>query len=310
MKLDENTILIGGLPHPIGGVTTFLSRLSQKYSEYIIKFVDLYPNNNKVIPSKIKNKYILAPNKYIFGIKILYLQLIYKDISFFFNFSTAKSLVFFLFLPKIHNKWSLMLHHGSLAKPLPMPVLKHILSKFDVIYALNDRQEIFYKSVDNTLPIIRKTSYVPATLVNIPSNKKEALKKAKELGYKIVIGSGYPIALYQHHLLIDILNENKQAYLFIFLYGNGDLKDELSNYKHPRLTVFVDQSEDVFNYYLANSDLYIRPTLEDSFGIACADAIEFGVPVIASNVCVRYNGAIIYNDIEDLMLTSNKLLKL
>lgn len=55
--------------------------------------------------------------------------------------------------------------------------------------------------------------------------------------------------------------------------GEGELKQELLNLNHPRIKVFIDKDEDIFNYYLSKTDLYVRPTLEDSFGIACADAV-------------------------------------
>jgi len=35
--------------------------------------------------------------------------------------------------------------------------------------------------------------------------------------------------------------------------------------------------------------------MSDSFGIAVADAVNYGIPVLASDVCTRFEGANIFN---------------
>ena len=140
-----------------------------------------------------------------------------------------------------------------------------------------------------------ESSYVPATLIDISEIKKTQLHKAKEDDFKLIIGSGFPRKLYQHHLLINIIDKNPNTFLFLFLYGEGEFKQELLDLNHPRVHVFLDQDEDMFNYYLSQANVYIRPTLEDSFGIACADAISFNITAIASNICTRYPGVKTYN---------------
>ncbi len=298
MKINKETIIIGGIPNPIGGVTTFLSRLIKAYSQYVVMLLDLYPSEDKKIPKNFSGHYKLAKNKIIAIFLVFLAQLKYRNKDFFFNFSSGNSLVFFIFLPKINNKWSLMLHHGHLTSRLPKFLLKFILSKFDIIYTLSDRQADFYKSINPQYYLVSENSYVPASFTDIDESEKLPLSIVKESKFKVVVGSGFPRPLYQHHLLIKLINKNKNTYLFLFLYGDGELKDELLNLNHPRIKVFIDKEEDIFNYYLSKADLYIRPTLEDSFGIACADAVEFGVPVVASNVCTRYKNVIVYS-VED-----------
>lgn len=309
MKLSREIIIIGGLPNPIGGVTTFLSRLVKAYPQFILAFIDLYASDDKRIPHNYKGEYALVPNKILLIFNIFLLQFKYKGKEIFFNFSSGNSLVFFLLLPKFNNVWSLMLHHGHLESKLPKLLLRFILNKFDTIYTLNERQAEFYKNIEPKCPLLEESSYVPAVLFDIPDSEKLPLNKVREQNFKIVIGSGFPRALYQHHLLIDLINKNQNAYLFLFLYGEGELKHQLLNLNHPRIKVFIDKEEDIFNYYLSNADLYVRPTLEDSFGIACADAIEFGVPVIASDVCKRYSGVQVYNTEEFLFLQSENVLE-
>ena len=295
MKLTEQTVIVGGFPNPIGGVTTFLSRLVKAYPQFVVFVLDLYADDTKRIPANYKGIYKLIPNKIKALIYLLSLQTRYKKETFFFNFSSGNSLIYFLLLPKLGRNWTLMLHHGHLTSRLPHFILKYILNKFNKIYTLNNRQTDFYKSICPNLPLITETSYVPATLIDISAAEKIPLIIAKKKNFKIVIGSGFPRKLYQHHLLIDLIEKNSNTFLFLFLYGEGELKQKLTNLNHPRIHVFTNQNEDMLNYYLSEANIYVRPTLEDSFGIVCADAINFGITAIASNVCTRYAGVKTFN---------------
>lgn len=310
MKLSREIIIIGGLPNPIGGVTTFLSRLVKAYPQFILAFIDLYASDDKRIPHNYKGEYALVPNKILLIFNIFLLQFKYKGKEIFFNFSSGNSLVFFLLLPKFNNEWSLMLHHGHLESKLPKLLLRFILNKFDTIYTLNERQAEFYKSIKPCYPLVEESSYVPAVLVDISDSEKLPLNKARDQNLKIIVGSGFPRPLYQHHILIDLINKNQNTFLFLFLYGDGELKEELLNLNHSRVKVFLDKQEDIFNFYLSEADIYVRPTLEDSFGIACADAVEFNTSVIASDVCTRYSGVKVYhlNKREELYELFRKLL--
>ena len=60
MKINKETIIIGGIPNPIGGVTTFLSRLIKAYSQYVVMLLDLYPSEDKKIPKNFSGHYKLA----------------------------------------------------------------------------------------------------------------------------------------------------------------------------------------------------------------------------------------------------------
>lgn len=49
--------------------------------------------------------------------------------------------------------------------------------------------------------------------------------------------------------------------------------------------------------------LFVRPTVSDSYGISVAEALSMGIPVVASDVCARAEGTILYRkgDLDDLM---------
>jgi len=58
-------------------------------------------------------------------------------------------------------------------------------------------------------------------------------------------------------------------------------------------------------------DLFVRPTCTDSFGISVAEALDAGVPAVASDVCERADGCIIFKNrnIDDFVEKINIALK-
>jgi len=45
---------------------------------------------------------------------------------------------------------------------------------------------------------------------------------------------------------------------------------------------------------LKYADLFVRPTLSDSFGISVAEALLLGIPAVASDVCIRQKGTVLF----------------
>ena len=59
------------------------------------------------------------------------------------------------------------------------------------------------------------------------------------------------------------------------------------------------------------TDLMIRPTYSDGYGISIAESLYFGCPAIASNVCLRPKGTILFKnrDLDDLATKAMLVLK-
>lgn len=66
--------------------------------------------------------------------------------------------------------------------------------------------------------------------------------------------------------------------------------------------LFVIKSEVNGFEVWARTDLFIRPTMSDMEGVSVKEALEFGTPVVASDVCVRPPEAVLYRkgDVDDL----------
>ena len=254
MSFNRRVLVVGALPNPIGGVTSFIYRLASE--NYINKIADLQSSNVKFIPKSFKGQVLYFKGVLEFIVSYLLSSRLKKDVTdVHFNFSTTRSLLIFGLIPfKGNRTFHLTLHHGILKSHFPLFFEKVLLSRV----------------VDEFLT-----------------------------GEKLVICSGYCTKLYNHDWVIKLINEvATDSQLLVFLYGNID-DEYLMTLKYyskfsKRVKLIFNASQDSFNFYLSKAALYIRPTEIDSFGIAVADAVNFGVKVLASDVCKRYPGAYLF----------------
>jgi glycosyltransferase involved in cell wall biosynthesis len=88
--------------------------------------------------------------------------------------------------------------------------------------------------------------------------------------------------------LIIMLGSNNDQTYFSFLQN----EIHMSNLTSHVLWLIGD-------YYLpaivCHVSCMIRPTISENFGISVAEAIDLGIPVVASDSCFRYSGALVYN---------------
>lgn len=296
----SKVMVVGGIPEPIGGVTNFIYRVAN--NNLVSKVIDLYPADNKQRPPLFVGE-IVYLNIFSFIIKYWFSKSLVKGIELIhFNFSTPKSLLLLTLLPKKNRRFVLMLHHGDLALKIPRFIIKRLLGKFNKIYFLSEKQREFYlKCGVDKGRLLNKTSYLPLKEESVSNVDRDVIEKVeliKSRGCYCVI-SGYCSDIYNHHWVVNLFNDiEKERELIIFLYGdlNNDyfslIKKNIDN--NPRISLFLNRTSNSFNYALASAEIYLRPNSQDSFGIAVADAISFGVSVLASSVCERYPGTYIF----------------
>lgn len=298
--------IVGGIPRPVGGVTTFIHRLVDLYPAMIGNVLDLYPEPDK---QKISVKHQVVPK----GSLIWLFWYFFLNVrgAVYFNFSGPRGLLALALLPKLgKSRWSLTLHNGELVQPrngsLVGYLMKRGLQKCDLLGVISEKQKNFYLgSGVNSNRIVMISTFVPRdwAAVTAPSESElpEYVSWLQE-GCKIFVVSGYPTKIYQHIEILEIFKELKKSgedtiRLALFLYGSDSdglltqIRQDVfeSNCAH----LYWATGEDQFLSALKLSSGYIRMNRVDSFGIAVADAISLNVPVLATNVCERHPGAIL-----------------
>lgn len=302
MAEKSKYIIVGGLPAPQGGVTTFLRRLLHRDYDKIAHFLDIYAGEKEPVGLHAAHRV-----RQLAGIRGL-LQWMWsnrnklKGATVCLHFSRASSLLLLLLLPKPRNcRFVLTLHHGKLALNSGMvgKAQYYALRQLDLADALSEEQRVFYEQHGLDASRIRMTSPYcsPTDLPDDPA-ALEWIERAGLVGKKLLVMSGSPIEIYEFDKGIDlfIADRDHAARLIIFLYGNGPLRPHLRARaaSHARIVLIEDASEVFFNTILRRANLLLRLNTIDSFGIAVADAVNFGVEALATDVCERYPGTRVF----------------
>ena len=295
---NKKYIVYGGIPKPLGGVTSFIRRLLIRHSARVLHVIDFYPDEKEKIPKHLYEKIVFLPG--MLGL-VLWFNLNsrkHENKIHFFNFSTARSLiVLLLFWKQKGAEWRLMLHHGTLE--FDSVILKYLsriaIAKIDFVYALSDTQYQFYDELGIKTEIVRAKSYCPYNGDISDHDGKAYVKTLRKDFSKIFITSGYPTALYNYDKILDAFKQPglEEYLLVIFVYGPGSLRQYIRDraLTQNNVVVLEDKPELFFNTVLGLSDCLLRITNIDSFGVSVADAINMNVAVITTNVTDRYPGA-------------------
>lgn len=291
----RDLIIIGGLPEPLGGVTTFLKRYSIREASRVRAFWDIYPGNKQRIAPELAPYYRELGGKASLVAKFWRHFFCGSEATVFFNFSTPRSVLLFFLLPKPkRQRWRLMLHHGRLSLPgvIPKWAARCAMLRLDEIEYLSEAQHRFY--VELGIPPERLhagTSYVPPVDHIDDPNALMEVARLKQDYEKLVIMSGFPTEIYNFEKGIEAIRllDDPRIALCLFIYGPGPLRARLRKTaeREKWIRLFDGCDERYFNTFLRNSDLLLRLNSVDSLGIAVADAVHWGIPVIASDVCPR-----------------------
>jgi glycosyltransferase involved in cell wall biosynthesis len=117
--------------------------------------------------------------------------------------------------------------------------------------------------------------------------------------------------LYGLDMLINLITKLKNigynvSLLFALIGKDEQSADEINYYsKIKKQIVELGLQDNIYIYETKNSEFYpiltkshlfIRPTNTDGFGVSIAEAIYYNVPAIASNVCKRPKGTILFEN--------------
>lgn len=298
MKISNiKRAVVGCLPHPLGGVSSFVYRLAEKNMVSVV--IDTYPSNCKLETNFYSGDVVFKKN-----LLYLFFYLAFNKISniIFFNFSTIRSLFLTLFIPKRGIIFELMLHNGVINKQnYPRFIVRFLLNKFDVIYAIGNVQYQYYKSLELDCNVVLSTSLL--LLDNFSNNQTNFNYKypAQSNKQKIVAFSGNLRSEYNLLLMLNYAKQRPNLLFAFFLYDmtESEFNKILSDFKLMNCSFYKDLLPFDLISNLQKCTHLIRPTTIDSFGLITAEAVQSGVKVLATDICERYRGVYLYNHSND-----------
>lgn len=297
-------VLVGPLPPPYGGVSTFLERLTLAVPSIIYSVLD---TGGDTVDMKRQRELPVPTHRLPDGTVRLWLTLwsrlreLPPDVLIVLNVSHPQGLLRYLPVVMVGLKTAVVLHHGTPRRRSGMMgsvidwLTGHMLrSAVDLVVCLNETQARFVRrTYDVAPPSIRfASSYVPVDMFLPDSSPSDGSEGAIR-----VIASGEPKEYHHFEELIEMWSAEgfgETAELTICLYGpvNRPLESALDAAARNSHGVTLRRDLDgwAFLSILQGSDIYVRASSVDAFGIAVADAIRLGLEVIATDVCDRYPG--------------------
>lgn len=310
--------IVGPLPEPLGGVSTFVQRLASRLTDRVSTIIDLHPHAVKVRPPR-NVPHLIGPRNRLWRLVWMIGILLRLEETIHFNFSMPGAVALLCLLPKRKNRWILTLHHGDLEgsfqflSAVTKMLVKRGLRRIDTIVALSDTQSDFYERNAPRIETVAARSYIAPQLANIgyPRDLPREFTALRERCSKIICCSGFPLGYYRHDWVLKAVNllqqDRPDLGVVLCLYGpdregiKGRLISQFQSAKNAIVLVGLDPR--LFEGLLASIDVYARPTLKDSFGIASADALLMGAQVVASDICPRAPGVHIFRsgDFQDFL---------
>lgn len=306
MITDYKITHIGPFPPPLGGISVYLYRVRRKNPEYI------FINENKLSKLKLFSLFFTTRRHFIY------------------HSPSLKRRLFFYFLCLItKNKFSIFSHgeglHDSYEKGrlIVKFLIKKMLHCAESIYVVNTKIKDF---IINEIKINSGKIKVQPPFLCPPLEEEEGIwktynkemltfiKKCKPLlvanANRITFYNG--IDLYGLDMCVDLVFHLKKIYpkigfLFALAEVNGKRYYERVNKRIDELGIrenfcFMTEQKELWPLF-KKADLIVRPTNADGDAVSIREALYFNCKVVASDVCERPKGTVLFRNrnIIDLM---------
>ncbi|EKD23283.1 MAG: Glycosyltransferase [uncultured bacterium] len=310
---NKRIAIFGITPPPIGGVSVHIDRIAKKFTE----------NNNKVYHFKTEfrgRRYLLIPYLFYAASFLFYNKI---DIVYYHSSYLPNSFTEILFLSRIKNLFKFIKFNFILVEHNCRHMYKRNKEDLCKINKALENTELVvflwkttYDSYFNNNIKFKKYIIDSAFLMPNISNKNEILKTYPQAIYKF-INNHRPILLVNASIIstlekdlygldksinatYNLKKDYKNIGLIIALANIGDqkyfesLKEQIKKLGlQDNIFFLLDQHE--MWPLIEKIDIFLRPTLRDGTAISIFEAFIFKKPVVASNVCTRPEGSIIFD---------------
>lgn len=296
--MKKKLAIFGPYPPPIGGISVHIQRIEQFLKKEKIDYT-IYNHysfsGENIIPT---NRNLLRYFNFLFKkeYSIFHFHFInYFEFFFYFTFSYFNKTPFIV---TFHGETLLNLEKWK--QKMALYFLRK--SKPALVISVSKKLFEFLNSIGiNTIYL---PAYIPPTLLK----PKEVLKDSRKLFLFSVwkIEKKTSTEIYNIPLAFEFLKRNKNRYQMLFLVGNKDISNihylnQLIDQYDLSMDILLIFNESLVNY-VQNCDFLLRTNKVDGYGVSLQEAMDLGVPAIASNVCERPKGTLLFknNDLEDL----------
>lgn len=310
---------LGPIGKPLGGISVYLYRLSK-----LDKKADFINSLNLLGTRKfkfwfIKQIFSRKRRNYIIHLHSNYIKLLFYFLCLFTNHSY--SLV-------IHS--NIFIDEYRKSNPLLLFFFKKAFKNARFIQVVNSQYKEFLKSVGVKEENIKiNNAFLPPPLEEekqiLNTYSEKLLEFVEKRNPLIISNSGYiriykSTDLYGIDMCIELTAELKKTFSNIgFLYALADKNKNNWYFKKMKKRVrelnidknffFIIEQKEIWPLF-KKADLMVRPTFMDAYGVSIEEALYFGCPAVASNVCKRPKGTIIFKnrDFKDFLEKCKKIL--
>ena len=181
-----------------------------------------------------------------------------------------------------------ILNRGCLFRIFALLVLRSSSNNIFVCVSLRLSKFLKMNSVRQVLHI---PAYVPPVGFNKKHVKYDGSTKIFFNAWRLDESSS---DIYGFDLLLELAMQKKSAMFYIFVGDqcSGDfVLQAVRNRSLDNIECLV--AENLVDY-LSDADIFLRLNREDGYGVSVKEALDLGIPAIASDVCNRPEGAILF----------------
>lgn len=303
MAPKKKLAIFGPYPPPLGGISVHIQRIEKHLINEEIDYTifDHYANSGENIIATHKNPFRYL--KFLFDKKYAlfhFHQMFLTEYVFYYLFSTINRTPIII---TIHNESILQVNFWK------QKVLLFLLKKTRDYKLLSVSMNVYNFLSSNNI----KAEFLPAYVPPVSINKKIIQKDERNYFLFSIwkVERETAESVYNIRLAFEFLKREKEHFKMVFMIGNkedSDLKylnDVINEYslQHDILLIYNESLID----YMHNFEFLLRTNFVDGYGVSLQEAMDLSVPAIASDVCERPKGTIVFknNDIEDLISKVN-----
>jgi len=294
-------LLVGSLPPPYGGISVYVKRFHKRLLS-VGNEVDLFEYGKLQRIKRYFRLFLIPFKKYDY----IYLN----------NISFPIALFFCLFRLSSRTCYT---SHGCLAETwgmLKVFVFGGFLKSCDEVVMVGTHlKKVFEKKGIILNGKVRiESAFVPPDPedeIDIVANYHPEVLAFTEEREPLIIANAFQLAfyngkdLYGLDMCIDLIAALSEKYpdiglLFVLAVDSNkvymrQIRQKISNFGLEKNILFMVDLQEIWPLF-KRADLFVRPTCVDGYGVSVAEALYLGCPAVASDVCERAEGTIIFKN--------------